>query len=29
MAGPMGLLLYLALRWARTRDTALAEEPAK
>jgi hypothetical protein len=29
MAGPMGLLLYLALRWARTRDATLSEELAK
>jgi hypothetical protein len=26
MAGPMGLLAYLAIRFVRTRDTALGEE---
>ena len=26
MAGPMGLLAYLAIRWVRTRDTSLGEE---
>jgi hypothetical protein len=28
MAGPMGLLLYLAIRYARTRGVSLAETPA-
>ncbi len=26
MAGPMGLLAYLAIRWVRTRDASLGEE---
>jgi uncharacterized PurR-regulated membrane protein YhhQ (DUF165 family) len=27
MAGPVGLSLYLGIRWARTRSTSLHEEP--